>query len=295
MTAPWRTAVFEGAGATLWWDLGTGASGVDVWDAPRAAGWLDAMPREALRRLALDAWREAWWPASRVADVPPLDPRMLAARRATALAALDGITDDDRAVERALRELAAHVGRLGPLERVSRPAGTPEDPAVLGDEVRELADDHGVVLDAPAPAPAPQQEDYALAARGGAADGTTLLEGSDSVDPGSVPQGVVDPLGRLAWRVRLTMTLEVTVPAAPTVGAPPPVAPVAVDDAPDDGATGALAVPLQRRGDVWRGEAAVGPAALTRRPRLTLRVPGFTPVAGVDAAQLVEIAREVGP
>lgn len=342
MTAPWRTAVFEGAGATLWWDLGTGEDGVDVWDAPRAAGWLDAVPREMARQVALDAWREAWWPGSRIADVAPLDPRVLAARRATALAALDGVTDDDAAVERALRELAAHLARLGPLATVgprptvrpgqdtaSGPAGTSAanaeasteatasaEIAALAERVRELADDHGVVLAAPAPAEAPQPEDYALAARGGPAGGAPLLEGSDPVDPGAVPQGVVDPLGRIAWQVRLSMTIEVTVPAAPVVGAPPAVPLVAFAlpadgtpvTGPADGAsaagpgghapapgTGGLAVPLRRRGDVWRGEAAVGPDVLARRPRLGLRVPGFTPVLGVDAARLVEIAREVGP
>ncbi|MFC7877011.1 hypothetical protein [Isoptericola sp. NPDC057391] len=304
MIAPWRTAVFEGAGALLWWDLGTGASGVDVWDAPRAAAWLDAVPRQTLRRAALDAWREAWWPASRVAGVPPLDPRVLAARRATTLAALDGVTDDDTAVERVLRELAAQVARLGPLEHAAPPAGAGDEPAALAEQVRELADDYGVALDATVAPPEPAQEDYALAARGGPADGgAPLLEGSDPVDPGAVPQGVVDPWARVTWRVRLSMTLEVTVPAAPGAGTRLPVAPSAValpaegdaaQVAPDDGA-GRLLVPLQLRGDVWRGEAPVGPTVLTRRPRLGLRVPGFTPVPGVDAAQLVAIAREVGP
>lgn len=282
MTPPWRTALFEGAGATLWWDLGTGASGVDVWDAPRAAGWLDA-PRDAvrdtMRQAALVAWREAWWPASRVAGVAPLDPRVLAARKALALAALDGITDDDEAVERALRELGDHVARLGPLED-----------ADLAERVRELADDYGAAgspAPVPVPAPGPPRENYALAAAGGRAGGAPLLAGGGPVDPGAVPQGLVDPLGRIAWEVRLPLTVVVTVPAAPTVGAPPAVPLLA--------AAGGLEVPLRRAGATWFGEAPASPTVLTARPVVRLEVPGFPPVPGVDARRLVEIAREVGP
>ncbi|MCP2267240.1 hypothetical protein ACFQHV_07270 [Promicromonospora thailandica] len=278
MTRPvaWRTAVFEGAGALLWWDLGTGEGGEDVWDAARTAGWLDA-PRDTMRRVALDAWRAAWWPASRVADVAPLDPRVLCARRAVALAALDGITDDDEAVERALRELAAHEARLGPLEEAAV--------GPLAARVREVADDHGLAGTAP-DAP-PRREDLALAAGGTPATGDVLMAGDDRVDPGAVPQGVADPLGRIAWQVGAALTVAVTVPAAPVAGDPEPVVLTAVADG--------VTVPLHRAGDAWWGEVPAPPALLTSRPVFRLVVPGFAAVPGVDARRLVEIAREVGP
>lgn len=257
MNQPWRTAVFEGAGALLWWDLTTGESGADVWDAAIAAGWLDA-PRDLMREAAVTAWQEAWWPASRVAGVEPLDPRVLAARRASALAALDGITDDDEAAERALRELAAHVARLGPVD---------------------------------APAPAARQEDYELAAGGTGSGGSVLREGTEPVDPGAVPQGVVDPLGLVAWRIVLPMTVEVTVPAAPVVGDPHPARLHAVAD----GATDRLTVPLHRTGGLWQGTALAHPALLAGQATFRLEAPGFPRVAGVDAHLLVEIARGMTP
>jgi len=282
LTPAWRTAVLEGAGALLWWDLGTGEQGADVWDEARAAGWLDVAGEDVLvpaRRAALDAWRAAWWPASRVADVPPLDPRVLTARRALALAALDGVTDDDEAVVRALRELAA----LGP-----GPVGGP-----LDEQVRELAADHGVDLAASDPlgSPGPRPEEYALAAGAAGPRGAPVLDGVDPVDPGAVPQGVVDPLGQVAWRVDLAggadLTLAVTVPTAPVVGAPPRVTLRAV--------AGETVVPLRRAGDAWSGTVPAPPALLAARPRFRLEVPGLTPVPDVDPHRLVEIARAVGP
>lgn len=295
MSRAWRTAVLEGAGALLWWDLGTGRQGADVWDEARAAGWLGVAGDELLvpaRQAALDAWRAAWWPASRIADLPPLDPRVLAARRALALAALDGVTDDDEAVPRVLRELAGLTTRLGALD------------GRLGEQVRELAADHGVDLETPDPFPAeepaaprtqagaaPRQEEYALAAGASGPAGTALLEGADPVDPGAVPQGVADPLGDVTWRVDLVrgvdLTLAVTVPAAPVVGEPPHVPLRAV--------AGDVVVPLRRAGDAWSGTVPAPPELLAARPRYRLEVPGLTPVPDVDPHRLVEIAREVGP
>ncbi|WP_029151095.1 hypothetical protein [Microbacterium indicum] len=260
----WRAAVFEGDGALLWWDLATGVSGADVWDDARAAAWIE-LPREPMRRAALAAWREAWWPASRIAGIEPVDRRALAAERALAAAALDGIADDDEATERALRDLA----RLGPWE---------------DERIRELADDYGLA-DAAAEEAAARQEAYALAAAGEAAR-APLQSGESPVDPGAVPQGVVDPAGRIAWSIAFGAagpTIRVSVPAAPgDERAAALTAHVAGVD-----------VPLARSGERWAGEAAAPATVLAAAGHeASLTAEGFAPIPGVDLEVLLRIARE---
>ncbi|MGO1838286.1 MAG: hypothetical protein ACTH0E_02090 [Candidatus Microbacterium stercoravium] len=343
----WLAAVFEGAGATLWWHAETGAPGTEIWDAARAAGWLHAVwpsvattvlseaSGEALgigrtsgpeqpesaprgsdlrqnridptelsdrtgplepyaRAAALADWREAWWPASHTAGIPPLDPRLIEAERVLALAALDGASDDDDAVGRAATRLAARIGDLGSLDETDL---GPRDAARLASLVpndqhprravlataRDIAGDHGIDLTA---APAPTRTDYALAASGTAAT-AALLEGSAPVDPGSVPQHVVDPFGLIEWRVTMTMTIEVTVAAAPLfANARPPGVDLRARIAGTE-------VPLARAGDVWFG-AAAAPAGLIALPparrTASLHVADFVPVEGVDPDALRRIA-----
>ncbi|MGO1234445.1 hypothetical protein [Microbacterium gubbeenense] len=343
----WLAAVFEGAGATLWWHAETGAPGAEIWDAARAAGWLHAVwpdadatvlseaSGEALgigrtsepnrsesgpsgadlrhnridptqlsdrtgplepfaRAAALAGWSGAWWPASHTPGIAPLDPRLIETERVLALAALDGASDDDDAVARAAAGLAARTGDHGPLDetdlgprdaaRLARllPNDRQQPRAVLA-TVKDIAGDHGIDLTA---APAPTRTDYALAASG-TAEAASLVSGTAPVDPGSVPQHVVDPFGLIEWRVTMTMTIEVTVAAAPLfANARPPGVDLRARIAGTE-------VPLARAGDVWFG-AAAAPAGLIALPparrTATLHAADFVPVEGVDPDALRRIA-----
>ncbi|MGO3706110.1 hypothetical protein, partial [Microbacterium gubbeenense] len=107
------------------------------------------------------------------------------------------------------------------------------------------------------------------------------------VDPGSVPQHVVDPFGLIEWRVTMTMAIEVTVAAAPLfANARPPEVDLHADIAGTE-------VPLARAGDVWFGTAAA-PAGLIALPparrTATLHAADFVPVEGVDPDALRRIA-----
>ncbi|HLT67110.1 MAG TPA: hypothetical protein VKZ73_04495 [Microbacterium sp.] len=293
---PWLAAVFEGAGATLWWNASTGETGGEVWGAARASGWL-VMPESAMdaphprsartgffaRAAAFTDWREAWWPASYVRGIAPLDPRALSAERAVALAALDGVTDDEDAPARALAGLARWTAELGMLDdtAVSAEAVFREAGVAGADDLVRLADDYGVAL---VPAPVAAREDYALAAAG-EAPGSALAGGSDPVDPGAVPPGAVDPFARIEWRVTAAMALEATVAAAPVIG-PAPAAPLTA-------LVGPVEVPLVRTGGVWTGRvtgAAVVLALAPEQRTARLVAPGFEPVTGVDPAVLARIA-----
>lgn len=288
---PWLAAVFEGAGATLWWNVATGEAGGEVWDEALAGAWL-ALPNPRLRSgdaqffaraAALAAWREAWWPASYVRGIAPLDPRILAAERAVALVALDGISDDEDAATRAssaLTELDDDALEASETVREAVAAGVLA--AATTDALAALADDYGAAL---APAPV-AQADFALAAAG-SAPAAALATGSDPVDPGCVPQGVVDPFARIEWRVTASMSLEVTVAAAPVAGRAPAAELVAH--------IGPLEVPLFRSDGVWSGRAGAAAGILALGPderRARLEVPGFDAIPGVDPETLARIAGE---
>jgi len=316
----WLAAVFEGAGAVLWWHAETGKAGAEIWDAPRAAGWIDEVwsgasaailaegdapgvsdrtgPLERFaRQAALAAWRAAWWPASNSAHIAPLDPRILAAERLLALAGLDGAIDDDNAVRRAAQHLSEQTRAVGSLDehglglddaaRLAQLVSGRQD----GDRCRfvleavtEIADDHGVDLPRVV---ARTRSDYALAASGPAV-GAALLAGSDPVDPGAVPQGVVDPFARIEWRVTTTLTIEVSVPAAPLFD---DVAPDRIELRAQIAGT---EIALDRAGDVWVGNGPA-PAELIALPpehrTARLRATGFAPIDGVDVDTLRRIAR----
>ncbi len=316
--APWLVGIVEGAGATLWWPAGDGEPGGLVWDAATASGWIDAVwggttaalgeagafageragrlqggvadgpLAGAARRAALAGWREAWWPASRIAGVPALDPRLVTAERAIALAELDGALDDAAAVERALVDHREALRRHGTLAGSAVP---------LALRVADVADHHGVHLVGAAPeAPIrPRADDYALAASGDRA-AAALSSGSTRVDPVAVPQGLVDPAGEVLWNVSLGAggaVLRVAVPAAPRFGdAPAP--PVDLRARVGDTELG-----LAQRGEEWAGEETV-PATVLTRPLAAaeLIVPGFAgdPPRGDARAEhpgdaLVRIAR----
>lgn len=280
---PWLAAVFEGSGALLWWNVETRASGGEIWDDARADVWIRAPRVTAFARAAaLASWREAWWPASEIAGIPPLDPRLLAAERAVALAALDGVTDDDRAAARAFADLAFWTAQLGPLDELDGSVFE-EAGVVVPADLARLADGYGVGL---ADAPAPRPHDYALAAAG-RAPAAALASGSGPVDPGAVPQGAVDAFARIEWRLTATMTLEVEVGAAPVIGPPPSVALAA--------RVGPVEVPLSRAAGVWTGrvENAGGLLALPEQQRaVRLVAEGFDPLPGVRPETLRRIAQD---
>ena len=273
---PSLTAIYEGAGALLWWNVATGESGADVWDAARADAWLSQPElgwHDLAQQAAYSRWRAAWWPASHLRAIAPLDPRLLAAQHAIALADLDGINDDEDAAARAFAQLAAEIRRLGPL-----PEGAPDC-----DRLESLADDYGVTLEDAGVQP---RTDYALAASGVASRAGALAAGESAVDPGSVPAEMVDPFGTISWRLAADMSVEVSVPAAPVVGEAPAVALNAV--------VGGLEVPLYRTADVWTGVAEAATMLLLGTHEARLEVPGFDPIPGVAASMLVQAAERIG-
>src|SRR5690606_35326863 len=165
------------------------------------------------------------------------------------LAALDGVTDDPDAAKRALRDLAAWTAELGSLENLDAPV-LGESGITTHADLESLADDYGVEL---LHVRVPRAHDYALAASG-SAPAAALVAGSDPVDPGSVPQGTIDPFARIEWRLSATMALEVTVAAAPVIGSAPRVDLVA--------RIGPVEVPLERAEGVWTGQVANATALL---------------------------------
>jgi len=213
------------------------------------------------RAAALGAWLAAWWPASRIAGVAALDPRIVAAERVAALASLDGVLDDDGAIERALEDCAGALAAVGGRDD----AGA--EPLLR--RVAEIADDYGVPLGASA-VRAARADDYALAAAGESGD-AALARGESRVDPLVLPAGLVDPAAAVSWSVALGAggaTLAVSVPAAPQF---------AGDEAPRAALVALIAgveVPLALAGDVWAGAAAV-PATF------------LSAAAGADAALTV--------
>jgi len=215
MPPAWRLALWRGNGATLWWDAADadGNRGVLISEAPAAAPWIGdlggsavaamlakagdsdvAPPTVALaqssplvghaRDIAFARWRQAWWPASREALVPPLDPRILAAEKALALHALasastnaqgaasaqnasdtaaDGtaraaaLTErardagfvDEPALASALFEFAAAELRFGPLPPAAETAPEHPTPGELAAKTRALVDSRGISATVP--------------------------------------------------------------------------------------------------------------------------------------------------
>ncbi|WHT16478.1 hypothetical protein N8J89_25475 [Crossiella sp. CA-258035] len=222
MTHPEQSALVEAAGALVRWDvLGEPGPVTEVHEQQRAAAWLwelteDPAVLAAVHRLARLNWARSWWPASTVAEVPPLHPALLAAEHAVATAAVSHLLDDEEATERALSALLPL-----PLAALS---GHPEALA-LAEELAELAEDFGVTL--PAPTAALTREGFALAAGADARpDGVVVQQGSAPVDWSLVPAGAVDAAAESTWTIlrRNGKTLlEVTARPAPG-GVPPRLA-----------------------------------------------------------------------
>ncbi|MEU5692853.1 hypothetical protein [Actinosynnema sp. NPDC020468] len=230
---PERTALLEADGALLAWDVlaGSPVPAVRVHDEARAADWLwevygaaadavlagedvdvpeegDRRVRDACRVAAHLSWARSWWPASASAGVPALDPVLLHAERALAVAAVEHLLDDPDATARALAE-------VGP---VAAATSDPEVDALVARLV-EVAEDYGVVPDQVVP----RRSAFALAAGGSAEAGLVVLSGQSSVDWNLVPQGVVDAAAPATWSVARRdggTFLDVVVPAGPRGGVP---------------------------------------------------------------------------
>lgn len=241
---PERTAVLEAAGATLTWDVTTtdAAPSALVWDVSRAVEWLwevygadaasaiiagagpiVAVPGDVTRTthaVAVAGWARAWWPASFVAGVPALDPRLLAAEAVVGFADVEHLVDDEDTVERALADAVGSLEVLEALTRM-RPEAAP-----LLDRVVGIAEDHGVDLST---AHVASRSDYALAAGGEEETAAVpVASGSDVLDLALLPPGSVDAAGEATWRIIRrdgTTVLEASVPCAPVAPGPPPTAP----------------------------------------------------------------------
>lgn len=304
----WRLAVWRGPGATLWWDAADpDECGAVVTDTASAAGWLgrawgapaaaltgdgadagapDAVEvapgafADAARRVALARWRRAWWPASRIALIPPLDPRVTAAELALALADLaaaeagaEAGPDTGRELDRALADLATAERRLGSLDPAHPVAG----------HVRALAAERGV-----APAETPPSAHPPL--RRAPDPVRAPLSGTVPVDAAATPHGVIDAADEARWRVvfrgaSASIVLEVL--AAPTfAGAPTPEVYASFA-----GVTARLAL----HDGTWAAEHPVPLAALTTPPAdrvVQVYAPGHEPRPAAPAEERIRLARE---
>ncbi|RKT88854.1 hypothetical protein SAMN05421805_107183 [Saccharopolyspora antimicrobica] len=279
---PATTGLVEARGALLSWDVTSNAAfpHAQVHDPDAAAGWLweiygddiadavlanapakVALPPErpellpAALRLARLNWAAAWWPASAQAAIPALSQELLAAETAVATAALEHLLDDEDCVERAL-----DAASLTAVEALAEHAAFAASAIELAEELRSLAEDYGVELDA---ARVSGQAGWALAAGGthqAAATGTSSLNWAD------VPAQTLDAMGGAGWSIGRRgdeTVLSVSVPAAPAVEFPhhePPLTPVLL--ARFGPARLGVEVPLRRVENRFTGEAVLPVTAL---------------------------------
>ena len=305
---PAHTALLETAGSLLVWDA------ADPVAPPTAAVWDPALavdiawqvygpgavpvfleqtgafapgPAPALehaRRAALATWAAAWWPASTLADVPPLDPRILSVERADALVAVEHLLDGDELLLDVLADglAAARALRLAPgIDSAVRPAL-----AAHGARVEEAAADRGVTTDSTAAVPA--REDFALAAAARSAAGV-LAEGTEPLDVSAFAPGTIDPAGSAHWRVlpgETGVVLEVSAPRAPATSA--------TDPEPLEAVFAGVALTLRPERGRFAGSVATPATILLTPPAartLTLASPGYRGRRDVDAGALLALAR----
>lgn len=303
---PARTAVLEARGALLWYDVLATLEGqsplpsAEVWDVALASEWLwEIYGTEATSRLldgagsltattgasaprardlALTTWRAAWWPASHVAGIPALDPRLLTVEQALATADLEHLLDDDGALGRALGSLAD--------------AAVPSLPGDAHARLTALAEDHGLSFDVSPVRPA--RRDLALAA--GTQDevvGSVLASGTTRIDPARVATGSADFAGEAQWRIVRrdgSTVLDIRVPRAPVLPrsgiAPPVVARFA-----------GLELPLEPGEGSYRAETGADPrllplpAAQRAAHVHTIGLESMPPLPDEDRTALIDWAR----
>jgi len=309
--APAHTALLETAGALLVWDAADPVAPptAAVWDPVLAVdvAWQvyghDAVPvlleqtgafapgpapaLEHARRAALATWAATWWPASALADVPPLDPRILAVERADALVAVEHLLDGDELLLPVLADglAAARALRIAPgIGSAMRPAL-----AALGARVEEAAEDRGVSDSRAAAVPA--REDFALAASATARSAAGVLaEGTEPLDVSAFAPGTIDPAGSARWQVvpgETGIVLEVSAPRAPAISV--------TDPDPLDAVFAGVALTLRPEPGRFAGSVTVPATILLTPPAartLTLASPGYRGRRDVDAGALLALARE---
>ena len=306
-----HAALLETVGALLVWDAAdpAGPPTATVWDPTLAldVAWQvygpDAVPvllertgsfapapapaRDHARRAALATWAATWWPASSLAGIPPLDPRILAVERADALIAVEHVLDGDELLLVALADglAAAHALRLAPeIDAAVRPAL-----AALEARVEEGAADRGITAGSAAAMPA--REDFALAASATARSAAdALAEGTEPLDLSAFAPGTVDAAGSAHWQVRSAesdVVLEISVPRAPSISA--------ADPGPLDAVFAGVALTLRPEPGRFAGSAAAPATILLTPPAartLALASRGYRGRRDVDAGALLALARE---
>ncbi|KJL31394.1 hypothetical protein [Microbacterium azadirachtae] len=305
-----QAALLETAGALLVWDAAdpAGPPTATVWDPALAldVAWQvygpDAVPvllertgsfapapapaLDHARRAALATWAAAWWPASSLAGIPPLDPRILAVERADALIAVEHVLDGDELLLMALADglTAARALRLAPgIDAAVLPAL-----AALEARVEEAAADRGITAGSAA---MPAREDFALAASATARSAADVLaEGTEPLDLSAFAPGTVDAAGSAHWQVRSAeshVVLEISVPRAPSTSA--------ADPGPLDAVFAGVALALRPQPGHFTGSVAAPATILLTPPAartLALASRGYRGRRDVDAGALLALARE---
>lgn len=230
---PELTALLEADGATLVWDLAAGDAlpAAIVWDPRRAVAWawqvygpgatealagtassFAAAPGPVLpaaRTAARCAWARAWWPASHLAAVPALDPRLLDLEEAAALAELEHLLDDAEGVDDRLR------AALYAAEAIGDATG---DAHALVARVRGAAEDRGIRAERAVTAPAVRRNDVALAAGDATGTPSAVAVGTAPLDLSRLAPGTADAAAEAHWSIYRDAgqtVLEVTVAGAP--------------------------------------------------------------------------------
>lgn len=310
--APAHAALLETAGALLVWDAADPIAPptAAVWDPALAVdvAWQvygpgavpvlreqtgafapDAAPAlNHARRAALATWAAAWWPASTLAGIPPLDPRILAVERADALVAVEHLLDGDELLFAVLADglAAARALHLEPrIAAAMRPAL-----AALEARVEEAAADRGVTTGSAAAA-MPAREDFALAASATARSAAGVLaEGTEPLDVSAFAPGTIDPAGSAHWQVRPGETgvvLEVSAPRAPATSP--------TDPEPLDAVFAGVALTLRPERGRFAGSVTTPATILLTPPAartLTLASPGYRGRRDVHAGALLALALE---
>ena len=140
-----------------------------------------------LRRLAFGHWLRRWWPASERDGIATLDAALLDAEIAMLTAGAEDFFTDDTFDSDVAEVLRPHVAALSAHVQEG-------DPRIveLVEKCTDLADDVGIVFDAPAQSA--RRDDYALAAGGdiGRTTSATVATGVGSVQWSAVPSGIFD-------------------------------------------------------------------------------------------------------
>lgn len=302
---PELSALLEADGATLIWDLTTenALPTAIVWDPRRAGAWAwqvygpgatDALAGTessfaatpgpvlaAARTAARCGWARAWWPASRLAELPPLDPRLLDLEKAAALVELEHLLDDPEGVD----------DRLG--AALSDTAGMDDatgDVGALLARGRELGADRGLRVAEPA-TPAGRRSDFALAAGDATGAPGAVATGTAPLDLSRLAPGTVDAASPARWSVHREAgqtVLEVTVERAPRHPAD------TVEPAPLEAGFAGVTLRLTPADGRFAGRIVVPARFLLSRPEqrvLEVASPGYGPGWQADADALLAHAR----